>query len=152
MSTLHSGETAKAPSLLNVFIRHQHGHRLMAFNITISTQVTVTWWALRPPWDFSGVKTRRCRLYESPIGCSCKPRSLVCILTHALKAHMRKKPRSCCPSDTLSKLEVDYANAKIIQHALVMVFRVLRLHGRRTALTGIRIIAAELTSKVYVTV
>ena len=76
----------------------------------------------------------------------------MCILTHALKAHMRKKPRSSSPSDALSKLEVDYANAKIIQHALVMVFRILRLHGRRTALTGIRIIAAELTSKVYVTV
>ena len=39
MSRLHSGETAKAPSLLNLFIRHQHGHRHMAFSITISTQV-----------------------------------------------------------------------------------------------------------------
>ena len=37
MSRLHSGETAKAPSLLNLFIRHQHGHRHMAFSITIST-------------------------------------------------------------------------------------------------------------------
>ena len=31
------GETAKASSLLNLFIRHQHGHRHMAFSITIST-------------------------------------------------------------------------------------------------------------------
>ncbi len=38
MSRLHSGETAKASSLLNLFIRHQHGHRHMAFSITISTQ------------------------------------------------------------------------------------------------------------------
>ena len=38
MSRLHSGETATASSLLNLFIRHQHGHRHMAFSITISTQ------------------------------------------------------------------------------------------------------------------
>ena len=39
MSRLHSGETAKASSLLNLFIRHQHGHRHMAFSITISTHL-----------------------------------------------------------------------------------------------------------------
>ena len=38
MSRLHRGKMAKAPSLFNLFIRHQHGHRHMAFSITISTQ------------------------------------------------------------------------------------------------------------------
>ena len=32
------GETAKASSLLNLIIPHHHGHRHMAFSITISTQ------------------------------------------------------------------------------------------------------------------
>ena len=32
------GKRQRPPSLLNLFIRHQHGHRHMAFSITISTQ------------------------------------------------------------------------------------------------------------------
>ena len=38
MSKLHNGERAKGPSLLNLFIHHQHSHRHMTFSITISTQ------------------------------------------------------------------------------------------------------------------
>ena len=38
MSRLHNGETAEGPSLLNLFIHHQHSHRHMTFSITISAQ------------------------------------------------------------------------------------------------------------------
>ena len=46
MSRLHNGETAKASSLLNLFICHQHSHRHMAFSITISTHAVQVfkWW------------------------------------------------------------------------------------------------------------
>ena len=33
------GKGQRPPSLLNLFIRHQHSHRHMAFSITISTQI-----------------------------------------------------------------------------------------------------------------
>ena len=33
------GKRQKAPSLLNLFIHHQHGHRHMAFSIIISTHL-----------------------------------------------------------------------------------------------------------------
>ena len=47
MSRLHSGETAKASSLLNLFIHHQHSHRHMAFSITISTHLYNLVWRLK---------------------------------------------------------------------------------------------------------